>query len=101
MALKQKLASRISDIILAYVRGKKGRLTIISDESRINRNRFNTKELPMLRMHQMLRIFYALMLVLPSREFLAMMNEMYKVMEEFANDYDYVLLDEKQSECDQ
>ena len=55
----------------------------------------------MLRMHQMLRIFYALMLVLPSREFLAMMNEMHKVMEEFANDYDYVLLDEKQSECDQ
>ena len=32
MVLKQKLASRISGIILAYVRGKKGRLTIISDD---------------------------------------------------------------------
>ena len=32
MVSKQKLASRISGIILAYVRGKKGRLTIISDD---------------------------------------------------------------------
>ena len=43
MSLKVQLTSRISGIILAYVRGKKGRLTIISNESRINRNRFNAK----------------------------------------------------------
>lgn len=92
--LKTQLTNRVSGIILEHIREEKGRLTRISDESRINRKWFNAAGFARLRHHQMLRIVYALCLELSPGEFNAMTCEIFNSVKDFADDFEYQLLDE-------
>lgn len=93
--LKEQLTSKVAEIILRRVRMEKGRLTMVSDLSRINRKEFNIKGLSKMKMHRLLRIIYALALVLNEDEYRKMMNEMRDVIWEDMEYYDFLLLDEK------
>ena len=94
MLLRNQLTSRVAGIILTRIRERKGRLTEISDECRINRREFNVRGLSKMSLHRLLRVFYALYMVLPKREYDEMMDEIRRVMAAYADHYDYLLLDE-------
>ena len=92
--LKDQLTSEIAGIILRYVRNRKGRLTEISNDSRINRKEFNVRGFANLKLHRLLRVIYALYLELPYAEFVKMTDEIRETIIEYGEDYDYTLLDE-------
>ncbi len=94
MLLRNQLTSRVAGIILTRIRERKGRLTEISDECRINRREFNVRGLSKMSLHRLLRVVYALYMVLPKREYDEMMDEIRRVMAAYADHYDYLLLDE-------
>lgn len=94
MLLRNQLTSRVAGIILTRIRERKGRLTEISDECRINRREFNVRGFSKMSLQRLLRVFYALYMVLPKREYDEMMNEIRRVMAAYADHYDYLLLDE-------
>lgn len=94
MLLRKQLTSKVARIILTRIRDRKGRLTEISDECRINRREFNVRGFSKMSLQRLLRVFYALCLVLPKSEFDAMGNEIAEVIADYADEYDYVLLDE-------
>ena len=94
MLLRNQLTSSVAGIILTRIREKKGRLTEISDECRINRREFNVRGLSKMSMQRLLRVLYSLYLLLPKNDFYAMMDEMAVVIENYGDDYDYALLDE-------
>lgn len=92
--LKDQLTSEVAGIILRHVRTPKGRLTEISDDSKINRKDFNVHGLSQMKLHRFLRILYALELSMDYEEYQQMMDEISDTITEFAGDYDYTLLDE-------
>ena len=92
--LKDQLTSEVAGIILRHVRTPKGRLTEISDDSKINRKDFNVHGLSQMKLHRFLRILYALNLSMDYEEYQQMMDEISDTITEFAGDYDYTLLDE-------
>ena len=94
MLLRNQLTSRVAGIILTRIRERKGRLTEISDECRINRREFNVRGFSKMSLQRLLRVFYALYMVLPKREYDEMMDEIRRVMAAYADHYDYLLLDE-------
>ena len=94
MMLKQQLTSEVSGIILDHVRETRGRLTLISDATRINRKHFNVRGFSQLKVHQMLRIIYALAVVMTNDEFHTMAEQLRRTIQDYADDYDYQLLDE-------
>ncbi len=94
MLLRNQMTSRVAGIILTRIRERKGRLTEISDECRINRREFNVRGLSKMSLHRLLRVVYALYMVLPKREYDEMMDEIRRVMAAYADHYDYLLLDE-------
>lgn len=94
MTLKQQLTSEVAGIILDTVREKRGRLTEISDLCKINRSKFNVRGFSQLRVHQMLRIVYALAVILNYEDYRAMMTRIARAIEDFSDEYDYMLLDE-------
>ena len=57
MSIKEMLTSKCAGMILREVRVK-GRTTIISDESGINRKFLNLKMLRMLRFHRIIALLY-------------------------------------------
>lgn len=94
MLLRKQMTSKVAGIILTRIRDRKGRLTEISDGCRINRREFNVRGFSKMSLHRLLRVVYALCLVLPKREYDEMMNEIRRVMAAYADHYDYLLLDE-------
>ena len=94
MKLKQQLTHEVAGIILDTVREKKGRLTEISDLCRINRKHFNVKGFSQLRMHQLLRVVYALAVVLNYEDYRDMMARIARTIESYSDEFDYMLLDE-------
>ena len=92
--LKDQMTSKVTGIILAHVRNKKGRLTEISDDAKINRKEFNTRGLAKMQFHRVLRILYAVALDVPYAEYKQMMEEICETITEWSDDYDYTLLDE-------
>jgi len=92
--LKDQLTSDVAGIILRYVRSHKGRLTEISNDSRINRREFNVRGFSRMKLHRILRILYALYLDLSYAEFVKMMEEVRTTLTDYGDDYDYTLLDE-------
>ena len=94
MTRKEQLTSEVAGILLDYVRESRGRVTLISDATRINRKYFNVKGFERLKVHQMIRIIYALATVLTHEEFYHMMRQVHTCFEEYADEYDYDLLDE-------
>ena len=92
--LKDELTSNVAGIILHHVKETKGRLTEISDLCGINRKEFNRRGLAKMKLHRLLRLVYALTLVLSYRQFDAMWQEILDEIRKFSDDYDYTLLDE-------
>ena len=92
--LKDQLTREIAGIILRYVRNEKGRLSEISRDSRINRREFTIRGLAKMKLHRLLRILYDLCLELPYAEYMKMTDEIRQTISDYANEYDYTLLDE-------
>lgn len=92
--LKDQLTSEVVGIILLHVRNKKGRLTKISDDSKINRKEFNSSGLAKMKFHRVIRLLYAIAFELTYAEYKQMMNEIRDTITEWSDKYDYTLLDE-------
>lgn len=92
--LKDQMTSRLAGIILQHVRNPKGRLTEISDLSRINRREFTTRGLSKMKLHRLARIIYALAVTLRYEEYRQMMRDLDETFESYSDRYDYLLLDE-------
>ena len=93
--LKDKLTSEVAGIILRHVRNPKGRLTEVSELCRINRREFTIRGISRMKFHRLLRIFYALSLVVRYEEYKQMTDELRDVIQDYSDEYDYVLIDEK------
>lgn len=94
MNLKEQMSNDIAGIILQKIREKKGRVSIISDESRINRKHFNVKDFTRMPLYQLTRIFYCLALFLPIGEFIVLIDEIRKTILKYKQDYDFDMLDQ-------
>lgn len=92
--LKDQLTSAVAGIILHHVRERKGRLTEVSDLCSINRKEFNRRGLSKMKLHRLLRLVYALALILPYREFDVMWKDILDEIRNYSDDYDFTLLDE-------
>lgn len=92
--VKEQFTSEVAGIILNHLREKKGRLTEASDLCNINRKELNRKGLAKMKMHRLLRLIYAMDLVLPYPEYDKMWSEILDKIQEFANVYDCTLFDE-------
>lgn len=92
--LKEQLTSAVAGIILHHLRDFKGRLTEVSDLSNINRRELNRKGLAKMKMHRLLRLVYAMALVLPYREFDLMWKDILDEIRNFSDDFDCTLLSE-------
>lgn len=94
MTRKEQLTSEVAGIILQHVRNSKGRLTEVSDLCGINRKEFNKKGFSKMRMHRLLRIIYALSILMNYREFHNMCEELHDEIRNFSDEYDFILFDE-------
>ena len=92
--IKDQLTSEVASIILRYVKSYKGLLTLVSDESRINRREFNVRGLSQMKLHRLLRILYVLGLELRGEDFQKMMDEIRDTITDYVDQYDFTLLDE-------
>ncbi len=92
--LKDQLTSEVAGIILDRVRESKGRVTEISDLCRINRRELNVRGLSRMKLHRLLRIVYALAVVLRYEEYRDMMAQIARTIESYSDEFDYMLLDE-------
>jgi len=92
--LKDQLTSEVAGIILDRVRESKGRVTEISDLCRINRRELNVRGLSRMKLHRLLRIVYSLAVIMRYEEYRAMMEQISRTIENFSDNYDYLLLDE-------
>lgn len=92
--LKEQLTSAVAGIILHHVRETKGRLTEVSDLRSINRKEFNRRGLSKMKLHRLLRLVYALALIMPYREFDVMWKDILDEIRNYSDDYDFTLLDE-------
>lgn len=91
---KQDLAKKFAEIILQYLRSKKGRLTRISDMCSINRREFTIEGLSRMKISRLLVILYAMELELYYDEYEQMIKELWQTFEDFATQYDALLLTE-------
>ena len=91
---KQDLAKKFAEIILQYLRSKKGRLTRISDMCSINRREFTTEGLSRMRTYRLLIILYAMELELYCDEYEQMIKDLCDTFENFVNQFDAMLLTE-------
>ena len=88
------MTSEVASIILRYVKSYKGLLTLVSDESKINRSEFNVRGLSKMKLHRLLRILYVLGLELRGDDFQKMMDEIRDTITDYVDQYDFTLLDE-------
>ena len=93
--LRDELTSDVAGIILENLRSVKGRLTEVSNLSGINRRELNRKGLAKMRMNRLMRLVYAMLLIMPSKKSDAMWQKILEKVREYANYYDYILLDER------
>lgn len=93
--LRDELTSDVAGIILEYLRSVKGRLTEVSNLSGINRREINRKGLAKMRMSRLMRLVYTMQLVMPPKASDAMWQKIIEKVREYANYYDYILLDER------
>lgn len=93
--LRDELTSDVAGIILEYLRSVKGRLTEVSNLSGINRREINRKGLAKMRMSRLMRLVYTMQLVMPPYKSEAMWQKIIEKVREYADYYDYILLDER------
>ena len=89
------MTSDVAGIILEYLRSVKGRLTEVSNLSGINRREINRKGLAKMRMSRLMRLVYTMQLVMPPKASDAMWQKIIEKVREYANYYDFILLDER------
>ena len=93
--LRDDLTSDVAGIILENLRSVKGRLTEVSNLSGINRRELNRKGLAKMRMNRLMRLVYTMQLVMPPYKSDAMWQKIIEKVREYADYYDYILLDER------
>ena len=93
--LRDELTSDVAGIILEYLRSVKGRLTEVSNLSGINRRELNRKGLSKMRMNRLMRLVYTMTLVMPPKASDAMWQKIFEKVREYADYYDFILLDER------
>ena len=93
--LRDELTSDVAGVILESLRSVKGRMTEVSNLSGINRRELNRKGLSKMRMNRLMRLVYAMLLIMPSKKSDAMWQKILEKVREYANYYDYILLDER------
>lgn len=93
--LRDELTSDVAGIILEYLRSVKGRLTEVSNLSGINRREINRKGLAKMRMNRLMRLVYTMQLVMPPKVSDAMWQKIIEKVREYADYYDFILLDER------
>ena len=89
------MTSDVAGIILEYQRSVKGRQTEVSNLSGINRREINRKGLAKMRMSRLMRLVYTMTLVMPPKASDAMWQKIIEKVREYADYYDYILLDER------
>ena len=93
--LRDELTSDVAGIILESLRSVKGRMTEVSNLSGINRRELNRKGLSKMRMNRLMRLVYTMQLVMPPKASDAMWQKIHDKVREYADYYDYILLDER------
>jgi hypothetical protein len=93
--LRDELTSDVAGIILENLRSVKGRLTEVSNLSGINRRELNRKGLAKMRMNRLMRLVYAMLLIMPPKKSDAMWQKILEKLREYAKDFDFILLDER------
>ena len=93
--LRDELTSDVAGIILESLRSVKGRMTEVSNLSGINRREINRKGLAKMRMSRLMRLVYTMQLVMPPYKSEAMWQKIIEKVREYADYYDYILLDER------
>lgn len=93
--LRDELTNEVAGIILQYLRDVKGRTTEVSNLSSINRREINRKGLVKMKMNRLLRLVYTMLLIMPPQSSEAMWQDILKKIREFADYYDFILLDER------
>ena len=93
--LRDELTSDVAGIILENLRSVKGRLTEVSNLSGINRRELNRKGLAMMRMNRLMRLVYAMLLIMPPKKSDAMWQKILEKLRDYAKDFDFILLDER------
>ena len=93
--LRDELTSDVAGIILESLRSVKGRLTEVSNLSGINRRELNRKGLSKMRMNRLMRLVYAMLLIMPPKKSDAMWQKILEKLREYAKDFDFILLDER------
>ena len=89
------MTSDVAGIILEYLRSVKGRLTEVSNLSGINRRELNRRGLAKMRINRLMRLLYTMQLVMPPKASDAMWQKIHDKVREYADYYDYILLDER------
>ncbi len=90
MSVKEKLTSECSGIILEEVRVK-GRTTLISDESGINRKYLNRKMFRRLRFFRVIGLLYCTASWMSRRDFVNMGARLFETIYDTNEDYDGML----------
>ena len=93
--LRDELTSDVAGIILESLRSVKGRMTEVSNLSGINRRELNRKGLAKMRMNHLMRLVYAMLLIMPPKKSDAMWQKILEKLREYAKDFDFILLDER------
>ena len=89
------MTSDVAGIILESLRSVKGRMTEVSNLSGINRRELNRKGLSKMRMNRLMRLVYTMTLVMPPKASDAMWQKIIEQVREYADYYDFILLDER------
>lgn len=93
--LRDELAKEVAGIILQYLRDVKGRTTEVSNLSNINRREINQKGLVKMKLNRLLRLIYTMLLIMPPKSSEKMWQDIIGKIREFADYYDFILLDER------
>jgi acyl-[acyl carrier protein]--UDP-N-acetylglucosamine O-acyltransferase len=93
--LRDELTSDVAGIILESLRSVKVRMTEVSNLSGINRRELNRKGLSKMRMNRLMRLVYTMTLVMPPKASDAMWKKIIEKVREYADYYDFILLDER------
>lgn len=92
--LKDQLISKSVGCIIDVVRSERGRLSFVSDEAQVNLQYFNRRMFRALRFFQVIRVLYVLAIRMDREEFMHIGQDMFAEIWDFADDYDFTLLDE-------
>ena len=93
--LKDQLVSRCSGLILDAVRDRRGRLSFVSAEARVNRKYFNSKNFQTLKFFRLVRVLYCLAMDMDREEFCRIGTSIFEDIWDTADALGYELLDER------